>query len=84
VWVDFPDCTQLYDHLRPSDRSQLDRAVTNSQAPDVTGGMAEKVNRMFGLVEHSPDLECLIFSGDEPGAVATAIGGAQIGTLISR
>ncbi len=84
VWKDFPECTQLYDRLQPSDLAQLGQGVSQSQAPDVTGGMAEKVSQMVGLVETLPELECLIFSGEEPGAVAAAIGGDRIGTLISR
>ena len=84
VWKDFPVCSQLYDHLHPSDIAQLKQGIGQSQAPDVTGGMSDKVSQMAALVESLPELECLIFSGDEPGAVAAAIGGNRIGTLISK
>ena len=84
VWKDFPKCTQLYDHLQPSDLAQPGQGIGKSQAPDVTGGMEDKVSQMVGLIENLPDLECLIFSGEEPGAVTAAIGGDRIGTLISK
>ncbi len=82
VWKDFPACTKLYPEIRPADRLHLERGVSQSQAPDVTGGMADKVSQMLDLVEACPGLECSIFSGEEPGAVSRALAGDRIGTLI--
>jgi isopentenyl phosphate kinase len=82
VWMDFPDCTRLYEQIRPADRAKIGRNVSRSRAPDVTGGMGDKVAQMLDLVEADPDLECAIFSGSQPGAVAAALAGEKIGTLI--
>lgn len=84
VWMDFPDCTKLYEQIRPADRSRLDQGVSRSQAPDVTGGMADKVTQMLDLVEIVPELECVIFSGEDTGAVTAALSGERIGTLVSE
>jgi isopentenyl phosphate kinase len=57
--------------------------VAGSQAADVTGGMASKVQEMLALVKAMPGLEILIFSGVEPGYVQTALeGGAVPGTRV--
>lgn len=82
VWKDFPDCTRLYDQIRPSDRAELAQGVSRSQAPDVTGGMLDKVIQMLDLVEADPDLICLIFSGEAPKSVLSSLSGEHSGTLI--
>jgi isopentenyl phosphate kinase len=57
--------------------------VAGSQAADVTGGMASKVQEMLALVTCMPALEVLIFSGVEPGRVQAALeGGAVPGTWV--
>ncbi|MCS7282753.1 MAG: isopentenyl phosphate kinase [Anaerolineae bacterium] len=43
--------------------------LRGAQGVDVTGGMADKVERMVGLVEARPGLEVRIFSGLEEGAL---------------
>ena len=83
VWMDFPKCTNLFDTIRPADRNIIGGAVSRSQAPDVTGGMADKVEQMLNLIEDIPELECLIFSGKEPGSIAEAFSGRGAGTLLS-
>lgn len=83
VWRDFPECTSLFDKIQPSDRKTLGGAVGQSQATDVTGGMADKVEQMLGLVENFPGLDCLIFSGEEPGNISAALLGQDVGTLLS-
>jgi isopentenyl phosphate kinase len=83
VWRDFPACTQLYDKIRPADRDTLGQTVSQSQAPDVTGGMADKVEQMLCLIEHIPELECLIFSGEEPESISNTLSGHDIGTLLT-
>jgi len=83
VWRDFPDCTSLYDKIRLADRSTLGKTVSQSQAPDVTGGMVDKVEQMLNLIEDIPELKCLIFSGVEPGSITDALTGQDMGTLLS-
>ena len=83
VWRDFPVCTSLYDKIQPADRSTLVGTVSQSQAPDVTGGMVDKVEQMLKLIEDIPELGCLIFSGEEPGNITDALSGLNIGTLLS-
>ena len=57
--------------------------IAGSQAADVTGGMANKVQEMLELVKCMPALEVLIFSGIEPGRVQAALeGGLVPGTRI--
>lgn len=67
-------------HIRPDDLEQLQ--VGESLAVDVTGGMAAKVQLAINMIEANPDLEISIFSGEETGAVETALLGARLGTLI--
>jgi isopentenyl phosphate kinase len=57
--------------------------VAGSQAADVTGGMASKVQEMLALVKAMPTLEILIFSGVAPGHVQMALErGAVPGTRV--
>lgn len=83
VWRDFPKCTRLYDIIQPSDREFLGSTIGQSQAPDVTGGMVDKVEQMLNLIEDIPELDCRIFSGEEPGSIADALSGMDLGTLLS-
>jgi len=83
VWQDFPTCTSLYDIIRPANRSSIGGSVSQSQATDVTGGMADKVDQMLNLVEDIPGLDCLIFSGEEPGSISNALSGQDMGTLLT-
>lgn len=52
--------------------------VQASQAPDVTGGMASKVQQMFALLHAQPTLAIQIFSGTETGSVYDHL--VEIGT----
>jgi isopentenyl phosphate kinase len=83
VWRDFPERTLIYDKIKPADRDTLGQAVSQSQAPDVTGGMADKVEQMLCLIEHNPELDCLIFSGEEPGSISKTLSGHNMGTLLT-
>lgn len=83
VWKDFPECTAIYDTIRPSDWSTLHETVSQSQATDVTGGMADKVEQMLNLVEKYPDLDCQIFSGEESGSITNVLAGQDIGTHLT-
>jgi isopentenyl phosphate kinase len=66
--------------ISPADLEKMQ--VEGSQAIDVTGGMAAKVQLAIAMIQANPDLEISIFSGEEPGAVEAALLGAQLGTLI--
>jgi isopentenyl phosphate kinase len=84
VWADFPDCTQLISEITPDSWPQVEPSLRGSVATDVTGGMASKVQGMLDLVEEIPGLEVLIFSGDQPGNVATALRGETLGTRLTN
>ncbi len=54
-----------------------------SQATDVTGGMVAKIHETLATIRAVPELTALIFSGDVPGRVATALKGeAVVGTVL--
>lgn len=82
VWADYPACTRLIPEITPSSWNAVAPLLGGSGATDVTGGMAGKVSAMLALVERLPALEVLIFSGETPGLVQAALGGAQVGTRI--
>lgn len=60
----------------------LGPGLSGSGAPDVTGGMADKVQRSLKLTSSIPGLEVRIFSADEPEALFQALMGEALGTLI--
>ena len=82
VWEDYPTCTRIIPKITPSDLPRLKDILGDSNAPDVTGGMETKVKGMLLLAEKQPALEILIFSGEEPGAIAGALSGDSQGTII--
>lgn len=82
VWADFPDCTQLISEITSENWPLVTSSLGGSAATDVTGGMASKVQGMLDLVEESPGLEVLIFSGDQPGNVAAVLQGEIMGTCL--
>jgi isopentenyl phosphate kinase len=66
--------------ISPDDIEQLQ--VGESDAVDVTGGMASKVQLAIEMIDANPELEISIFSGEEAGTVEAALLGAKPGTLI--
>ena len=82
VWQDFPACTQIYESLRPEDKIDLKGKIDQSEAPDVTGGMADKVNLMLDLISTISGLEALIFSGNQEGLIQRALSGESPGTRL--
>lgn len=82
VWMDFPDCTKLYEEITPRDIGDLGDKVNGSRATDVTGGMGDKVNQMLDLINTFPELDALIFSGVEEGQLQRALGGDSPGTRL--
>jgi isopentenyl phosphate kinase len=82
VWADFPTCSELVPQINPANLDQVAQALGGSLATDVTGGMASKVREMLQLVQAMPALEVLIFSGEKPGLVQSALEGEPVGTAI--
>ena len=82
VWTDYPVCKQVMTEITPRNLQEVEAVLYGSEATDVTGGMASKVIQSLELVRKLPDLEVLIFSGLDPGAVRNALMGESRGTLI--
>jgi isopentenyl phosphate kinase len=82
VWEDFPSCTRLVPEITPDNIQDYLAALGGSNATDVTGGMSSKVLQNLELVRIIPELTILIFSGETPGAVELALGGASVGTRV--
>ncbi len=80
VFADHPADTTLMDVITDQDLSRV--PLGGSEAPDVTGGMAEKVRLALQLARSLPELEVRIFSGEQPGLVRDALLGAKPGTLV--
>ncbi len=82
VWADYPACTRIIPAITPQMLPDISASLGGSAATDVTGGMASKVREMLALPQAFPGLEVCIFSGQTPGAVQEALGGAQMGTVL--
>jgi isopentenyl phosphate kinase len=82
VWADFPVCTKLLPKITPDSLDQVTASLQESVGTDVTGGMASKVMQMVSLVTEIPNLKILVFSGEEPGLVESALLGKMPGTVI--
>jgi len=83
VWEDYPDNTRLVREITPANYPSLRNKIYPSGAPDVTGGMQDKVEKMLDLVRLFPDLSVTIFSGVEPGQIREALAGKNSGTSIN-
>jgi isopentenyl phosphate kinase len=82
VWADYPVCSSLVSMITPVSLVEIEDKLRGSAAVDVTGGMYHKVVSMLGLIENNPQLEVMIFSGEEPDTLSTALDGEQAGTLL--
>jgi len=82
VWEDFPAKTRLLNEINSKSFETTRDGVKKSSAVDVTGGMESKVKQMLTLVQQNPNLEVLIFSGEESGNLKRALEGEIIGTKI--
>lgn len=82
VWGDYPVCSQLIDTITPQSYPALAGSLAGSAAVDVTGGMLQKVKSMLALVEETPGVQAVVFSGNQPGQVQKALLGGIPGTLI--
>ncbi len=84
VWADYPVCNNLIREITPTSYAEIQRSVSGSVATDVTGGMASKVQQSLALMQALPDLQILIFSGEEKGNIARALAGEIFGTCIKH
>jgi len=82
VYADYPKCKQLIPKVTPETWMTVASSISGSVATDVTGGMASKVRQMVNLVEEFPEIEILIFSGNEAGNLSAALKGKSLGTQI--
>ncbi len=82
VWADFPARSQRVRTLSPESFNGLRASLGAAAGADVTGGMLSKVEQMLQLVQEMRGLSVQIFSGEEPGNLARALAGENVGTLI--
>jgi isopentenyl phosphate kinase len=85
VYGDWPHGRTVMPHWPPANPAAGSGALGESHAPDVTGGMASKVAEMLALCREMPGRQTLIFSGEAPGNVFTALTEARVkfGTVVS-
>jgi isopentenyl phosphate kinase len=82
VWKDYPNRSQVFPKITPENYQEILSVVSGSAATDVTGGMESKVMQGISLISEFPNLEILIFSGDEPGTLQNVLHGSRSGTVI--
>ncbi|MCK6567700.1 MAG: isopentenyl phosphate kinase family protein [Anaerolineales bacterium] len=84
VWEDFPARNRLLKEIQLSRYDEaLKGGIKGSVSADVTGGMKAKVEEMFALIQKNAGLTAQIFSAEEPGALARALRGENVGTLLT-
>lgn len=81
VWANFPQRDTLIQVI-DAQKNFPNNVLSGSQSPDVTGGMAEKVNLLKEMVLSVPSATAMIFSGVEPGNIHSALQGKNFGTII--
>ena len=81
IWDDFPTRTHLHPKIVTSDGSLS--SISGSDSVDVTGGMKDKVQKMFQVLVRDPGIQISIFSGLEPGILYSALIGNFPGTTLS-
>ncbi|MHB0877313.1 MAG: isopentenyl phosphate kinase [Anaerolineae bacterium] len=74
----FPDAT-LHGAIGPENYHRVLRSVGEARGADVTGGMADKLHRMYELAAQVGDLQVQIISGLEPDLLRRAILGQAVG-----
>ena len=80
VFADYPAKTRVMATLTRQDLAAVQ--VGAAAAPDVTGGMGDKVRQALELVAALPQMEALIFSAEEPGLLQAALLGQSPGTRL--
>lgn len=76
---------EVIPRISPADLPRLREMVSGSQAVDVTGGMADKVERMIDLVERHPQTTVHLVTGSQPGLLTRCLLDEEVeaGTRIS-
>jgi len=82
VWEDFPARTKLVNEIHLQSYDAMRAGIGASASVDVTGGMAAKVEQMFGLIQAVPGLTVEIFSAEQGKNLARALAGEQVGTIL--
>jgi isopentenyl phosphate kinase len=82
VWRDFPANQHLLPEIMPASFAQVEAGLMGSAAPDVTGGMLDKVQQVLSMVSAVPGLKATIFSGETPGNVRRSLLGEELGTVL--
>ncbi|MFQ6100539.1 MAG: isopentenyl phosphate kinase [Anaerolineae bacterium] len=59
--------------ITPADLPTMREVLGGSEGVDVTGGMADKVARMVGLVQRHPETRVHVLTGVEPGLLTQAL-----------
>lgn len=79
------DTQTIIPHITPANYPEYRRFLRGSRYTDVTGGMADKVERMVDLVQRMPNLQIWILTGQESGNLSAALSstGWSTGTRIS-
>jgi isopentenyl phosphate kinase len=79
------DQGEVIPRISPATFPSVRSSLSGAHGVDVTGGMADKVTRMVGLVEAQPGLVVRVFSGLEEGLVYRALleSDLSVGTLIT-
>jgi len=77
VYADYPQSDEILPVV--TEQNLLKITLEGAAAPDVTGGMGNKVQEAMALARTLPDLEVRIFSGEEPRTLTSALlGGSQV------
>lgn len=84
VFADFPVCSRILARITLQEKSSVLPLLQGSAAPDVTGGMVEKVRLTLEMIQTIPHLHAMIFSGLSPGNLQNALSGHPTGTLLTR
>lgn len=84
VWADFPVRKTLVGEITPESFARHASGLGSSNGTDVTGGMQTKVSGMLELMKGTANLDVVIFSGETPGNIRAALGGAVLGTRLHR
>jgi isopentenyl phosphate kinase len=84
VWADFQTRSRIIPEITMTNISEIAPELGESAAIDVTGGMETKVEQCLDLAQDIPQIEIVIFSGDEPGVLLEVLLGARMGTVIYR
>lgn len=82
VYRDYPHCKDLIVEINSENWPKIAPGIGASNATDVTGGMASKVELMLQLTQTILGLQVIVFSGSKPGNILTAFS-KPIGTRIA-